>query len=156
MEDTDLTFGDVTDPYENDDPDRADGIFDMDTPNDPEPMPAATLVGATVRDPSTHVEGFYGRAGGTFDPEFGVLELVFEPCSEEELAGDDGLLPAWVEDQHAETTVRFVEVERLLEVLAGLEFSGAAGQIPNREWVRRADTEWWRTVLAEKLDAHKL
>ncbi len=107
------------------------------------PMPADVLASSVVRDPSEHVEGYDGRAGGTFDADSGVLELVYAPYSDAEM-GDPGPL---LDDRFDPTTVRFVEVETLLNVLAALDAFSTDD---------RPSPEWWRTILAEKLDARQL
>lgn len=71
-----------------------------------------------------------------------------------DLDGDSGVLTMEVTGLETETsnqdlpvlaTYRFVEVEKLLDALAGSDIAG-----------RDATREFWRSLLCEKLDAHEL
>jgi hypothetical protein len=99
-----------------------------------------------VQDPSESLYGpdldgaeFSGYGGGEMDADSGVLTLTFTPHTVEEI-GD------YLQD-YAQTTVRFVEVEKLLTALSRLERFSTD---------QPTDPEFWRTVLAELLDAHEL
>jgi hypothetical protein len=102
-----------------------------------------------VQDPSEHIFGpdvdgtelheFSGTGGGDLDSDSGVLTLTFTPFAGQE-TGDDP-------QDYAPTTTRFVEVEKLLEVLSRLDRFSTDDPCSG---------EWWRAVLAEKLDAHQL
>lgn len=52
---------------------------------------------------------------------------------------------------HGPVTVRFIEVETLLYLLAHLDVDPGASRFDTE-----ALREYWRTVLTEKLDAHEL
>jgi hypothetical protein len=108
-------------------------------------MPMYTLVEYLVQDESEDVCGpdndgveFSGRGGGELDTDSGVLTLTFTPFEGAE-TGDDP-------QEYAPTTVRFVEVERLLAALSNLTPLPPIGH----------NAQWWREVLIEKLDAGAL
>ena len=114
-----------------------------DTTTDARPhMPLDSMAALLVQDPSESIYGpdyhgreFSGTGGGTLDADSGVLELEFTPYAGKQ----NGDFP----QEYAPTTVRFVEVEKMLDALATL-IDGMT------------DRESWRAVLAEKLDASDL
>lgn len=97
-------------------------------------MPLEELAGWVLQDPSETIEDgetYCGRGGGSLDTTSGILTLTYIP--EEDVDH---------EQRYGTTTVRFVEIEKLLDAL-GRRYPGH-------------DREDWRLILTEVLDAHEL
>jgi hypothetical protein len=119
--------------------------FDITVSAQRPPMPLDTLVAHTVQDSAERMDGpdeFSGTGGGDLDVDSGVLTLSFTPFTGQETEGDP--------QEYAETTVRFIEVEKLLDALCKGIVLGS-DLAPSSE-----ARDYWRLVLAEKLDALKL
>jgi|SRR6187549_296307 len=108
-----------------------------------EKMPLDKLAEWTLQDPSETIddgESISGWGGGELDDTSGVLTLTYTPHSEDD-APD-------VVQQFEATTACFVEIEKLLDVLASTSSIGVDGAIFGREAIRE--------FLCEVLDAHEL
>lgn len=111
-----------------------------------EKMPMDELVTNTVKDSAAKVydEGFSGVAGGELDFDSGVLTLTFTPFTAEEMGDDPD------PQCYTETTARFVEIEHLLDALC-------KGIVLGSDLAPSSQArDYWRLVLAEKLDAVRL
>lgn len=99
-------------------------------------MPLEELASWTLQDPSETIEDgetFCGFGGGSLDTTSGVLTLTYEPAADVD----------YDEQKYGKTTVRFVEVEKLLDALENISEPTAG-----REAIR--------DLLTEVLDAHEL
>ena len=108
-----------------------------------EKMPLDKLAEWTLQDPSETIddgESISGWGGGELDATSGVLTLTYTPHSEDD-APD-------VIQQFEATTARFVEIEKLLDVLVKTSGLGTNGTVSERRAIRE--------FLCESLDAHEL
>lgn len=97
-------------------------------------------VSDTVYDQYNEICQFSGRAGGELDVESGVLEMTFTPFTVD--LGDPQI--------YEKTTVRFIEVEKLVEVLIRRNL------LKNLDPDHPAPEEYVKDLLAEVLDAKGL